>query len=80
MNALISLLAVSSTRNSAEIVGNFFSGAGDACHDEREEETDFIPSFVSCCREREDFVVVCSVYLYVVECACRFYQSFIVGF
>jgi hypothetical protein len=73
INALVSLPAVSSTRNSAELVGNFVSfwagGVGDACQEEREEE-DFISSIVSCCREKG--LWVWSVYLYVAESACSF--------
>jgi hypothetical protein len=65
---LVSLLAVSSTRNSAELVGSFVFWVGDACHEER--EGDCISSLVSCCRERR--LWVWSVYLYVIESACSF--------
>jgi hypothetical protein len=54
-----------------------FSGVGDACYEEHEEEADFI-SFVSCCTEEgigfEVFICM-SLNLHV-----RFYQSCIVGF
>jgi hypothetical protein len=69
-NALVSLLAVSSTRNSAELVGILFSVAGDACREEREEEADFTSLFVCCCTERG--LSVWSVYLYIIESAFSF--------